>query len=69
MLSMQITVNDASHDCADSATVADVIIALGLSTKRVAVEVNRTLVPRAQHAEHVLQANDQVEVVTLVGGG
>jgi len=35
----------------------------------VAVEVNRTLVRRADHAACALQPGDHVEVVTLVGGG
>ncbi|MCP6769637.1 sulfur carrier protein ThiS, partial [Klebsiella pneumoniae] len=37
--------------------------------KRVAVEVNRDVVPAARHAEHRLGAGDSVEIVTLVGGG
>lgn len=35
----------------------------------VAVEVNREIIPRSQHLLHYLQPSDQVEVVTLVGGG
>jgi sulfur carrier protein len=49
--------------------VADLLVALNLPTTRVAVEVNRQLVRRAAHASHRLAAGDQVEVVTLVGGG
>src|SRR5438445_106127 len=33
------------------------------------VEVNREVVPRPRHAEHLLRAGDAVEIVTLVGGG
>jgi len=66
---MRVTVNDDARELADGATIADLISALGLSGKRVAVEVNRTLVPRAVHPQHVLQQGDHIEVVTLVGGG
>ncbi len=42
---------------------------LGVKPEHVAVERNRDLVPRARHAEATLDAGDDVEVVTLVGGG
>jgi sulfur carrier protein len=66
---MQLTVNSQPQDLPESATVADLLVALNLPTTRVAVEVNRQLVRRAAHASHRLAAGDQVEVVTLVGGG
>ncbi|MFM2092255.1 MAG: hypothetical protein RLZZ127_2744 [Planctomycetota bacterium] len=66
---MRVTVNDQDRDLPDGASVADLIAALALPGTRVAVEVNRQLVRRAQHAEHRLSPGDRVEVVTLVGGG
>ena len=53
----------------DGATVADLLVRLGVASQAVAVEVNLDLVPRAQHAEVRLTEGDRVEVVTLVGGG
>jgi sulfur carrier protein len=35
----------------------------------VAVEVNAQVVRKARHAEHLLQPQDRVEIVTFVGGG
>lgn len=52
-----------------AATVADLIRSLDIGDRRVAVEVNGAVVPRAIHAEHVLADGDRVEVVTFVGGG
>lgn len=66
---MQITVNGQTQTLLQQATVADLLIQLGLKDRPVAVEVNRQLVPKRRHAEHRLQPNDQVELVTLVGGG
>ena len=43
--------------------------AQGLGERRVAVEVNGEIVPRGQHAGHVLAAGDQVEIVHALGGG
>ena len=66
---MLLTVNGVRHDLPDGASVADLIATLMLPGTRVAVEVNRVLVRRAEHASHVLVTGDAVEVVTLVGGG
>jgi sulfur carrier protein len=69
LAAMDIVVNEAPRTLPEGATVADLLAALALPTTRVAVEVNRTLVRRAQHATHRLAQGDRVEVVTLVGGG
>ncbi|MCG3138967.1 MAG: hypothetical protein HJJLKODD_02839 [Phycisphaerae bacterium] len=42
---------------------------LQLPPQRVAVEVNRQLVTRACFGQTLLHEGDQVEIVTLVGGG
>ena len=66
---MQITVNGEKQDYPDGITVAQLIEAMGLNPLHVAVEVNKQLVTRSLHAETKLNENDQLEVVTLVGGG
>ena len=66
---MRVTVNDQATDLPDAATVADLLMTLALPGTRVAVEVNRQLVRRLQHAETRLKDGDTIEVVTLVGGG
>lgn len=65
----QIIFNGEPRPVAPGATVADLLTELGLTARQVAVEVNLDLVPRARHAERALADGDQVEVVTLVGGG
>jgi sulfur carrier protein len=49
--------------------VAELIGALGLQTRRVAIAVNRDLVPRSAFATHRLAADDRVEILEAVGGG
>lgn len=53
----------------DGSTVVALLRQLDLADKFVAVEVNRELVPKARHGEHILTEGDRVEIVTLVGGG
>jgi sulfur carrier protein len=50
-------------------TVAKLIDTLGLATRRVAIAVNRDVVPRSAFATHRLAANDRVEILEAVGGG
>jgi len=65
---MQLTINGDARDLPDGSSVTDMLASLGIAG-RVAVEVNREVVPRARHADTKLNAGDAVEVVTLVGGG
>ncbi len=64
-----VTVNDASRTFPDPTTVADLLRALGKDPGKLAVEVNREVVPRADHPARRLADGDAVEIVTLVGGG
>ncbi|HVJ68206.1 MAG TPA: sulfur carrier protein ThiS [Caulifigura sp.] len=64
-----ISVNGQSREVPRGMTVAELVAELKLPWKFVAVERNRDVVPRARHTETALEAGDQLEVVTLVGGG
>lgn len=66
---MQITVNGEKREYSDGITLAQLIEAMELKSLHVAVEVNRQLVTRSLHGETKLNQNDQLEIVTLVGGG
>ena len=66
---IDIVVNGKPRQLAAGTTVAELIRELGLGDQRVAVERNRDVVPRAEHAATVLAQGDQVELVTFVGGG
>lgn len=68
-MNIHIVVNGKSHEVAEGLTVAKLVASLGLDQGPVAVEVNREVVPRAQHASHVIKNNDAVEIVHFVGGG
>lgn len=66
---VEIVLNGKPHQTGEDASVASLLAELDLAPQRVAVEVNYELVPRERHAEHRLKSGDQLEVVTLVGGG
>ena len=52
-----------------SKTITEYLDSADYDAKRVAVERNGCIVPKAQYAETVLQDGDCVEVVSFVGGG
>ncbi len=66
---MQVKVNGQAREIAEGTTIAGLLDQLELKAKYVAVEVNLELVPRNRHSERRLAPGDQLEVVTLVGGG
>jgi sulfur carrier protein len=66
---MRVTVNGQEREIPDGITVAALLVLLGVPPGRVAVELNRDVVPRAKHGERRLAPGDRVEVVGFVGGG
>ncbi|NIL98236.1 MAG: sulfur carrier protein ThiS [Planctomycetales bacterium] len=66
---MEIFVNGQARQVPAGMTVAELLKLLRIETRHVAVEVNLELVPRTQHPQHKLVDHDQLEIVTLVGGG
>ena len=50
-------------------TIAEYLATTSYDPKRIAVECNGDIVPKAQYGETVLQDGDSVEVVSVVGGG
>ena len=50
-------------------TIAEYLAENGYDIKRVAVELNGEILPKAQYVSTVLQDGDSVEVVSFVGGG
>ncbi len=67
--SIQVRVNGELRELPTGSSIRELVELLGLRPEVVAVERNRMLVPRAQHAQTLLTAGDELEVVTLVGGG
>ncbi len=66
---MLITVNGETRELNDDATLVDLLAAMGLGNKRVAVECNQEIVPRSQHADQPLADGDVLEIIQAIGGG
>mgnify|MGYP000553131426 CR=1 FL=1 len=66
---MNIQLNGEKHELPDNSSAQDLVEQLGLGDKRLAMEVNREIVPRTTYAEHRLHEGDEVEIVHAIGGG
>ena len=64
-----IIVNGEPARVPPGAAVATLLHALGLEGRRLAVELNGTVVPRSRHDSTLLAAGDRVEIVHAIGGG
>jgi sulfur carrier protein len=65
---MRVIVNQITYDLPQQSMVSDAL-ALIEAKPPYAVAVNLQFVPKTQHAQFVLQENDQVEVIAPVTGG
>jgi len=66
---MQLQINGSPRDVPDGVSLASLIEHLGMKSDRVAVELNRDIVPRGRWADILLKAGDRLEIVHFVGGG
>jgi thiamine biosynthesis protein ThiS len=64
-----ITVNGEARDIAPGDTVAALLRAIGLDTRKVAVERNEEIVPRSVYDSVALAPGDRLEIVHFIGGG
>jgi len=66
---MMIYINGDGREIAENSHVADVVAELGLTDKKIAVELNEEILPFQNFATQVLNANDKLEIVHAIGGG
>lgn len=66
---MTITVNGEPREVADGMLLLELLRTLDVRVEQVAVERNFEVVPRREIADVRLAPGDNLEVVTLVGGG
>jgi thiazole synthase len=66
---MYIFLNGAKQNVTDLVTVNELLAQLKLESRKVAVELNKKVIPLKDHGHTAINEGDYVEVVTLVGGG
>jgi sulfur carrier protein len=66
---MNVTINGETREVPRVMTITELLVHLGLTEGPVAVELNRLIVPRAEHGEKKIADGDVLEIVHMVGGG
>ena len=66
---MRVTVNGEARELRDGVTVDELVGELGLLARRIAVEINLDVLPRAEYTARALHEGDVVEIVHFIGGG
>jgi len=66
---MRLLLNGEEREIADISSIADLVSALGLDARKVAVERNLEITPRSTYADTALTDGDRIEIVTFIGGG
>jgi thiamine biosynthesis protein ThiS len=64
-----ITLNGDAHELAGPLTVSELLAALQIDPRRVAVEYNLVVLKRTAFDRTTIDAGDQIEIVNFVGGG
>jgi len=66
---MLLTINGEEREFSGLSSLASLVEQLGLKSDRLAIELNRDIVPRANWAATDLKEGDRLEIVHFVGGG
>lgn len=66
---IEISVNGQTVEIESEMTVEQMLDSVEVPPNYLAVEVNAEVVPRENYTRHIVRHQDEVEVVTLVGGG
>jgi sulfur carrier protein len=66
---LTFTVNGEERSLDGPTTLSGLLAALGLDTRKVAIERNLEIVPRSLYAETWLASGDSLEIVHFIGGG
>lgn len=66
---LELLINGEPRPMTPGLTVAGLVEGLGLEPRKIAIAVNRSVVPRSTFATHTLTSGDRVEILEAVGGG
>jgi sulfur carrier protein len=66
---IKILLNGTPREVAVDLSIGGLLDAEGYAQRKVAVEVNREIVPRSLHAQRIVRDGDHIEIVHAIGGG
>lgn len=66
---MRVSINGESQTYEDDISISALLEQSGLAGKRVAVEINESIIPKSRHADTIIAEGDKVEIIHAIGGG
>ncbi|MAA75458.1 MAG: thiamine biosynthesis protein ThiS [Salinisphaeraceae bacterium] len=68
-MAFRLHINGEEQSFDRSLSVLDLVERLGLHKRRLAIELNGDILPRAEYAQTTLADGDRLEIVHAIGGG
>lgn len=68
-MAIEVTINGEKQGFEGPLTVAELLVELGLTEGKIAVERNLEIVPRSLYSETEVADGDRLEIVHFIGGG
>ena len=66
---MNIILNGKQFSIDKKMSIKDILVQNNIGEKNIVVEVNKEIISRSQWDQTILKENDQIEIITAVGGG
>ncbi|WP_428247470.1 sulfur carrier protein ThiS [Ferrovibrio sp.] len=66
---MRLSINGESREMSQAGNVAELLAMLELDARKIAIELNREIVPRSAYGATPLKDGDAIEIVHFIGGG
>ena len=64
-----VRINGEEREVLKSATLSELLAALAIDPKGIAVELNREIIPKSLHRETTIKEDDTIEIIRMTGGG
>ena len=66
---MEIYINQEKKVIDGEISINDLLSFLEIQNKYIAVEVNKTIIPKSEYEIFIVKNNDKIEIINAVGGG
>lgn len=68
-MALDVTINGEEQTLEPGLSLADLLVTLGITKGKVAIERNLEIVPRSLYSETMVKDGDRLEIVHFIGGG
>ena len=66
---MYIVLNGKKFKINEDDTISKLLKKIAVKSSKVAVEINKVVIPKEKYNKFKFKKNDKVEIVTFIGGG